>query len=186
MRPKSTPRTCAASGCEAPMRTRGFCTSHYMRLWRYGDPTIGRLSEIDRFWSYVDKSGDCWLWLAAKNKYGYGKFSPAGVAHRFSYELHFGEIPDGMFVCHRCDNPPCVRPDHLFLGTPADNTADMISKKRHRFGESHGNAKLTDAVVRDIRAMRDDGYSFYAIAERFGVNRSTVARATRNLWQHVV
>lgn len=87
----------------------------------------------DRFWPHVAKSAGCWEWTGSRHRNGYGQFYYRGpaMAHRVSWELANGPVPDGMLVCHRCDNPPCVRPDHLFLGTQADNLVDMVSKGRH-------------------------------------------------------
>lgn len=93
----------------------------------------GTLAE--RFWEKVEKTDGCWLWTASLTNKGYGEFrlnEPSPIlAHRVAYELAHGPIPPGLFVCHHCDNPPCVRPDHLFLGTQKDNAQDMVRKGRH-------------------------------------------------------
>lgn len=91
----------------------------------------------NRFWTKVDVRDGCWSWRAARNPKGYGVFSCEGrtvSAHRFSYELYNGPIPSGMVVRHKCDNPPCVNPDHLELGTQADNERDKINRGRYRNG----------------------------------------------------
>lgn len=97
----------------------------------------------DRFWSKVDRSGDCWTWTASRTRHGYGRIGlghdRVETAHRVSWMLANGPIPEGVFVCHRCDNPPCVRPDHLFLGTALDNIRDMIAKGRGRGQYEPGN-----------------------------------------------
>jgi hypothetical protein len=126
-----------------------------------------------RFWSKVQKSDDCWEWQGPRNWKGYGEHSvncKAFKAHRYSWMLHYGEIPKGMQVCHRCDNRGCVRPDHLFVGTNSDNQRDAVTKGR---GPS---AKLSSEDVRLIRGLLDLRVSATEIAFRFGVSRSAIMR----------
>lgn len=153
---------------------------------------------------YVDRSGGpraCWLWTGAKNAYGYGvmKGPRRGPrvwgAHRVAYELTHGTIPEGMLVCHRCDVRACCNPAHLFLGTPADNTRDMIEKGRSLWqakphliarGEAAGCVRLTEEQVREIRESAANGQFHHEIAKRFGVSRAAVGRVvTRRSWAHV-
>lgn len=143
-----------------------------------------------RFWSRVQKSDGCWTWTGSKDGDGYG-FVGRDRAHRFSYELANGPIPKGLCVLHTCDNPPCVRPDHLFLGTHADNVADRHAKGRDshkprvpvRIGEAQPMAKLTNAVVAEIRAAYATGTSTRDLAKRHGVSQPTISRVVRGrLW----
>lgn len=93
-----------------------------------------KTTEEERFWAKVDKTETCWLWTAGKDRRGYGKFKSQGKtvrAHRYSYMLVNGSIPNGLFVCHECDVPGCVNPQHLWLGPPSSNTRDMVLKNRH-------------------------------------------------------
>jgi hypothetical protein len=141
----------------------------------------------DRFWRYVRKTSGCWEWTASTAA-GYGTFGldreTMVGAHRFSWELHFGPIPPGMYVCHHCDNKVCVRPDHLFLGTALANNRDMDRKGRRVLAPLHGeanpNAKLTADDVFEIRRLCGEGIAKRELARRFGVTptliRSVVAR----------
>ncbi len=140
------------------------------------------------FWAKVEKTESCWFWKAAKNSWGYGAFTILPQrrmigAHRLSYEMHFGIIPGDLQVCHKCDNPACVNPDHLFLGTVLDNRRDCVSKGRQAYGEKNGRAKLTVQQVREIRASSE---SLRSIAKRYGVSQALIsAIRSRKLWGHV-
>lgn len=146
----------------------------------------------ERFWPKVDRAGDgeCWLWRGAKCGHGYGAIRAHRQrhnvqAHRVSYEMAHGPIPEGLHVLHRCDTPACVNPAHLFLGTHQQNMDDMAAKGRRGAlrGEAQGNAKLTDELVRQIRAA--NGYQD-DIGLRFGVSQTTVWRIKRgHSWRHV-
>lgn len=118
----------------------------------------------------------CWIWIAGCTESGYSAFKVNGIqtrGHRFSYELYIGPIPEGLIVMHRCDNPKCVNPDHLSVGTNADNVADRDSKGRTKAprGEAHGQAKFSDAV---IRAIRSDTRKGSLIAKEYGTTRGYV------------
>lgn len=140
--------------------------------------------------SIPEPNTGCWLWLGSSSRWGYGQLRVAGKtrqAHRLSYEAFRWAIPAGAFVCHACDTPACVNPAHLFLGTHADNMADMREKGRWRRdpaahlasvrrGERHGNAKLSTADVLAIRAMLAVGRPGKEVAAQFGVNRSQISR----------
>ncbi|MFA5053574.1 MAG: HNH endonuclease [Parcubacteria group bacterium] len=108
------------------------------------------------------------------------------MAHRFSYELAYGPIPKGMFVCHHCDNRACCNPAHMFLGTNADNMADMATKGRSCKGSKSGRAKLTEEQVRELKAQRAAGATQVAIAKQYGVSRRAIREilAGRN-WRHI-
>lgn len=134
-----------------------------------------------RFWSKVNLGTEenCWDWTASCVTAGYGKFSyksKAFDAHRFSYFLHFGEIPRGMFVCHRCDNPKCVNPSHLFLGTNLDNVKDMIAKRLHRFGDKTSRSKVANKEIKKIKTLYKKGISQKQLAKKFGICQSSISR----------
>ena len=142
---------------------------------------------IERFEEkYVpEPNSGCWEWTACTDTSGYGQIRFNGTlvkAHRLSYELHVGEIGD-KHVLHKCDNPACVNPQHLFLGTQADNIADMVAKGRQARGKSHGSAKLTEA---DVLAIRADNRPQRAIAPDYGISHRLISDIkNRKIWAHV-
>lgn len=144
----------------------------------------------ERFWLYVEKPDrGCWEWTGYKNEKGYGVINLGGeriLAHRFAYQL-VADIPEGLGVLHRCDNPACVRFKHLFLGTRADNNADMLAKGRYRHASSRGDknnaARLTEADVRTIRISPEP---VKELARRYGTSRGHIYGIKRGLyWAHV-
>ena len=147
------------------------------------------MNAMDRFRSKVQKSESCWLWVGAKKPSGYGNFYMNRRylgAHVASYLLFKGQIGKGLYVCHECDNPSCVNPDHLFLGSPKENQADSYRKNRGALGEASGVSKLTDDAVREIRELRGYGALLSDLAERFGVDQATISYAARGkTWAHV-
>lgn len=162
----------------------------------------------ERFWAKVERLPDlpgCWLWMAGRTPNGYGKFSAGrGItvsAHRFSYELAFGPIPEGLFVCHRCDNRACVRPDHFFLGTNSDNLLDASRKGRAAAGERHGthlhpelvtrgeqchSAKLSPQQVQAIYERSHAGEQRTDLAKEYGVSSVMISKiALGKSWRQV-
>lgn len=152
---------------------------------------IGRppISIATRFWSKVSKTGACWLWTGALDKDGYGhiwtgKRSPS--ANRISYEINIGPIPAGMSVCHTCDNPQCVNPAHLFLGTNLDNINDRIQKSRCARGARVGNSKLTDNIVEQIKEKFNTGSAMSNIAKEFNLQLQHVRLIVKSkIWKHI-
>lgn len=153
-----------------------------------------------RFWRYVRASDadSCWLWSGSKKEDGYGILRMSGCArkairaHRLSWEIAHGPIPDGMLVCHKCDNPPCVNPSHLFLGTNIDNSRDRDAKGRTDLrglrtnlptGERHSTARLTDEEIATIRRERAAGVAPGELARRFGTCRKYVWAIVNYKWR---
>lgn len=161
----------------------------------------------ERFWPFVDKSGECWLWTGRLHEYGYGLIVWEGItttAHRVAWVLTYGPISNDLVVCHNCpegDEPRCVRPDHMFLGTPKDNMQDCSRKGRIRHGDRHyfrehpellprgervGTAKLTEAQVIEIRKRKAAGERYVTLGRDYGVDAANIrAIVTRKTWKHI-
>lgn len=152
-----------------------------------------------RFRDKINFTETCWLWTARIGTRGYGQFQVDGKpvkAHRYSWKQFYGDIPEGLLVCHKCDVRHCVNPNHLFLGTHKDNTQDMVAKGRYlggfktgyTKGKKHWNVKLTEEKVAEIRRIYQKGkayqrneFSQYALAEKYGVSRSAIDKIVNNL-----
>ena len=193
--------TCLTENCDAAVFCRGYCKKHYAKARRSGelqvDPRYAHAVLEERFWRKVRKTDRCWIWDAVVDSSGYGFLKGEGgkhakniSAHRYSYTLHHGPIPDGLVVMHSCDNRRCVNPDHLSVGTHKDNTQDMISKgraakgnDRPRVGSDNGRALLTEDKVRYIRASTA---SHAALARELGVTDVCIFKVRAGqTWSHV-
>lgn len=192
--------TCSVGGCDTESRYRGYCELHYQRLRKHGDPLTADTRHwlvtpfAERFWAKTARGdGDgCWEWTSNRDSHGYGMMIVKGErrkAHRLAMEFEHGRLPSSVLVCHRCDNPPCVRPDHLFLGTAADNTHDAMRKGRlifppHVPGEKSGQAKVTRRQVDAIRERAAAGEMHVTLAREFGLTPSGVGRIVhRKTWK---
>jgi len=190
---------CLVKNCNKQKEKLGFCQKHYRRVKKYGTPEPRKWSQESleiRFWLKVDKKSEdeCWPWIGQRLKSGYGRISLGAKkegsegAHRVSWILaNKQKIPDQMFVMHSCDNPSCVNPKHLSIGTPKQNHDDMVKKGRKRVvapvGNENGKAIITPDIVRQIRSSDE---SHASIARRFNISPNCV-RSVRigRTWSHV-
>lgn len=157
-------------------------------------PVLNQYSNISaeqRFELQMQRSGGCWEWVGPKNGRGYGQFYFEGRltrAHRTSYRMHIGPIPDGMVVCHRCDNPSCVNPAHLFIGSQKDNVVDCVKKGRRadKRGENNGHATITTEQALTIKQLWASGLSCLQIAKVMGVSRNLANSICHGRsWKHI-
>lgn len=191
--------SCRECGKPRPVGVRSWSTCDECRFWK----TVNKNGPVPE---HAPDLGPCWVWMGGRkaDDFGYGQFMVRGKnlrAHRFAFALAGESLPEDRFLCHRCDRPECVRPDHLFVGTQLDNMRDAIAKDRHSSGPRHGSVTKPEAVphgvqhwharldpekVREIRQLSDAGVMQREIARRFGIARTTVSQIVlRHSWKDV-
>ncbi len=195
-------KNCSIEGCSKPVRARGWCNKHWARWNRRGSPFVvftnyDKAPKYDSLKDYlfdsfdIKNSDECWIWKRSFKKFGYGNAWWKGKhhsAHRLVYEYYNGEIPFSMNVCHKCDNPKCVNPNHLFLGSYLENNRDRKTKGRNSNtnGEKNPFSKLNDNQVIDIKKRLKDGESVRLLADKFKVNYHTIHKIKIGInWKHI-
>lgn len=188
-------RRCCVEGCERPRKYRLHCSPHYCKLYKAGK-SPGYRTFAERLWPMTQvTAAGCWEYTGTRDREGYGRFYVRGPhlnrqkgrrAHRVAWEITNGPIPHGLIVRHRCDNPPCCNPDHLELGTQADNMRDRSERGNAPQGEGHPQAKLSARDVRQIREAVAAGARRQAMADSYGVSYDTISRiVTGKNWASV-
>lgn len=199
-RKKSIIKVCSIKGCERKVISVGFCKNHYIAYCKYGDPLHCIFDKI----SFTDpenvkkclvnhrtiSENNCWEWTKGRTSLGYGMKQIDGslkLVHRISAVVFMGfKIESNLCVLHKCDNPPCFNPEHLFIGTKKDNSLDMKSKGKSVFGEKNKGSKLKESDVWDIIDLLGNGVIHKKIAEKYNVTKFTVSRINRRItWRHL-
>jgi DNA-binding CsgD family transcriptional regulator len=184
-------KKCKLDGCEKKVFGNGYCSTHYLRIRKHGDPNI-KLTKWNEKLDFVVSTNGCFEVTSHKpgNK-GYPSlrhYKKTVPAHRKIYEEMFGEIPEGLQVRHKCDNRLCINPEHLELGTFKENMMDKVERNRQAKGEQNGSSILTEKEVREIMILLSSkDLSQTAIARKYKVTVSTVnAIKMKRLWKHIV
>lgn len=184
-------KTCIVEGCNENHVAFGYCSKHYTRLRRYGDPLFpglkggGKPRKID-----FKVDNDCFVITSHRlNEWGYAEIMLQGTTkkiHRHVYEQCFGEIPKGLVIRHKCDNPSCINPEHLEIGTHQDNVNDMISRNRQAKGSKKPKSKLTEKDVVEIKYLLLEGKTNRSIAKKYRIDESIISEIKHNkAWKHV-
>lgn len=182
----------SCSQCERPARRRGMCDAHYLRWWKATPKERRRTpTREERFWAKVSKSPGCWEWQGARRPTGHGIFMGEGrkavPASRYSLELHLGRpAPEGTETCHRCDNPPCVNPRHLYFGTRQSNVDDAWARGLMPVGSQRASAKLHEDEVVSLRLAYAAGGDARSLARQYGIATPTLRQIVLGMkWKHV-
>jgi len=190
-------RMCKVEGCDKKIHARGYCTNHYNQKRYHGTielkkPNHGNMNVEERFFYNIKKmENGCWEWQGSTSKYGYGQMTYKGqrrYTHRVSYMIHNNvELETKDIIMHTCDNPPCCNPEHLKKGTHAENTQDMLNKKRNKVGEEFTKTILTEEQVLEIRKLyKKWKYSMARLSKEYGVSHSTIQKIiNRESWKHI-
>jgi len=193
---KMQKKKCTVNGCNEKHLALNFCNKHYLRFKRGNQVEKKSAYEMtikERLLNFciIDKKSECWNWISSKNEKGYGAISIKNkhcIAHRESYKIFIGKIPKKQLVCHRCDNPSCINPSHLFLGNDKINSDDKIKKGRlvSSPGSKNGNSKLNEKDVIKIKLKINKGYNLVALAKEFNVTPESIYYIKNNkTWRHV-
>lgn len=191
-------KVCVHDGCTKKYHARGLCTNHYAnykaRGWEF--PSVRRNTQgmsVDaslRFYGWTVTDSGCWEFEGNRFSNGYGQLYVDGrklLTHRLAYEAWVGPIPEGQVIRHKCDNKPCLNPDHLETGTEGDNKRDAVERGQISVGEASANSKLNEAQVREIRVRYAKGKTPYAkMGVEYGLSASAIHLiVTRRNWKHV-
>jgi hypothetical protein len=183
-----TIKICSVEGCGRKVKGKGMCSAHYQRFAKYGDPHV-----LKNRWrikvDFIEENG-CFICTSHKrDKHGYLHVTRNGkhyLLHRYIYEQCFGIVSSDLVVRHKCDNPTCINPEHLELGTFLDNMNDKIIRGRVAKGEKTGHSKLNESQVRDIRHLLGRGESLKVISEKYGISKQNICDIkARRSWKHV-